>query len=58
MTARPIEGLPEVILGSDCLLRHVLQQQKLALHAQQLGKLPEFVGTLRARDRVFGSASP
>jgi hypothetical protein len=41
LTARPIQRLPEVILGSHCLLGHVLQQQKLALYAQQLGKLPE-----------------
>jgi hypothetical protein len=43
--------LPEIIFGSGGR-SGTLQEDYLAFDAQQLGQLPEFVGTLGARDRI------
>src|SRR5271154_2467115 len=53
----PVERLPKVILrcrGSG----RALQQQKLALDAQQLGKYPAFFGALRTDDRLLDHGKP
>jgi hypothetical protein len=44
--ARPIERLPEMILGRRRRSKCALQQEELALDAQELGDYPAFFGSL------------
>ena len=53
MPARPVERLPEVILGRRRGSGRALQQKQLALDAQQLGNYPAFFGVLGADDRLI-----
>ena len=58
LPARPVERLPEVILGRCRGSGRALQQKKLALDAQQLGDRPAFFGALGARDRLLDRGEP
>ena len=62
LAARPVERLPEVILGHHRGFGRALQQKQLAFDAQQLGNRPAFFGALRAcvrlRDRFITVCQP
>jgi hypothetical protein len=53
LPARPVERLPEVILGHHRGSGCALQQKQLAFDAQQLGNRPAFFG---ASERAFASS--
>ena len=55
---RPVERLPEVILGRCRGSGRALQQQKLALDAQQLGSCPAFFAALGADERLLDRGDP
>ena len=56
MTGRPADAPSRVLAGNNLrrasLCGRILQEDQLAFDAQQLRHLPEFFGTLGARDRV------
>ena len=58
MPARPVERLPEVILGHRRGSGCALQQKQLAFDAQQLGNRPAFFGALRACVRLLDHDEP
>ena len=58
LPARPIERLPEVILGHHRGSGRALQQNQLAFDAQQLGNRPAFFGALRACVRLLDHDEP
>ena len=58
MPARPVERLPEVILGHHRGSGCALQQKQLAFDAQQLGNRPAFFGALRACVRLLDHDEP
>ena len=58
LPARPVERLPEVILGRRRGSGSALQQQKLALDAQQLGNYSVFFAALGADDRLLDHDEP
>jgi hypothetical protein len=53
LTARPVERLPEVVLGGRGGSLRILQKTKLALDAQQLGNQPAFFGAFGSLDRLL-----
>jgi CheY-like chemotaxis protein len=58
LPARPVERLPEVILGHRRGSGCALQQKQLAFDAQQLGNRPAFFGALRACVRLLDHDEP
>ena len=54
LTTRPLEGLPEVILGDRGRVGRVVEQDKFALQAQQLGEDPTFLALFRLCERLVG----
>ena len=55
---RPVERLPEVVLGRCRGSGRALQQNELALNAQQLGNQPAFFGMLGSRHRLLDHGEP
>jgi hypothetical protein len=58
LPARPVERLPEVVLGRRRASGLTLQQQKLAFDPQQLGNYPAFFAVLGADDRLLDRGVP
>src|ERR1700738_1989492 len=58
LPVRPVERLPQVTLGRRRGFGRVLQQNELALDAQQLGDWPAFFGALGSQDRLLDRGEP
>ena len=54
LTTRPLERLPEVILGDRGRVRSIVQQNERALQAQQFGDDPALLGRVQLCERLVG----